>query len=130
MLPNNSRNVVLPFLLSALVCSAAGAQSGVGSLRDAPAAHFTPEDFALINAAEADLLKKGRPGTVKTWANAATGNGGTIKLLKVFKSTAGRDCRRLSYKNHAKTLRGVSTTNLCFFPDGRWLIDADATPQS
>jgi surface antigen len=123
------RSIAFPLVVNMWICSVAGAQSGVGSMRDAPAAHFTTEDFALMDTAQSDLVKDGKPGSMKTWANAATGNSGKIKILKSFKSSAGRDCRRLSYENHAGALSGVSTTNLCLFPDGRWLIDADATPQ-
>ena len=64
----------------------------------------------------------------KTWENTATGNGGTIKLLKVFTSTDGRDCRRLRIDNHAKSLKGSTKQIVCATPEGKWMLDAGAQP--
>lgn len=109
---------------------AAFAQSNLGQLRDAPSAKFTPQDFELFWAAVDEVSQRREPGTLKTWENAATGNGGSLKLLEVFTSTEDRDCRRLRVDNHTKTLKGSTTQIVCAGRDGKWLLDADAKPAS
>jgi hypothetical protein len=51
-----------------------------------------------------------------------------IKLLDVFASTDGRDCRRLRIDNHAKSLKGSTKQIVCADPDGKWMLDAGARP--
>ena len=82
----------------------------------------------ILAAGLRDVLghcRRGQPrqetGAVKTWENTATGNGGTIKLLKVFTSADGRDCRRLRIDNHAKSLKGSTKQTVCASPEGKWL---------
>jgi 17 kDa common-antigen outer membrane protein len=105
------------------------AQNSMGFLKDAPVASFTPQDFDLMQAAAADVLSRSDKGASKTFHNDATGNGGTIKLLGSFKSTEGRDCKRLQLDTSTQTLTATSKVKVCHFPDGRWLIDAQAKPQ-
>jgi len=102
-------------------------QTNLGYLRDAPSGKFTAQDFEMFWAA-VDEVSAGKTGATKGWKNAATGSGGTIKLLNVFTSTDGRDCRRLRVENYAKSLKGASTQIVCAHTDGTWLLDADARP--
>ena len=111
-----------------LTASAVFAQTNLGYLRDAPSGKFNAQDFELLWAAVDEVSAGKKPGAVKSWENAATGSGGTIKLLAVFTSTEGRDCRRLRVENHAKSLKGATTQNVCAHTDGTWLLDADAQP--
>lgn len=104
------------------------AQANLGDLRDAPSAKFKPEDFDLLWATVDEVSRGKTLGTAKKWENAATGNGGTIKLLKVFTSTDGRDCRRLRIDNHAKSLKGSTKQIVCATPEGKWMLDAGAQP--
>ena len=108
--------------------SVALAQSNLGQLNDAPSAKFTAQDFELFWAAVDEVSASKTPGTTKSWESTATGNGGTLKLLNVFTSTDGRDCRRLRVDTHAKSLKGASTQIVCAHRDGTWLLDADARP--
>ena len=103
------------------------AQTNLGDLRDAPSAKFQPADFDLLWAT-VDEVSRGKVGAAKTWENTATGNGGTIKLLKVFTSTDGRDCRHLRIDNHAKSLKGSTKQIVCATPEGKWMLDAGARP--
>jgi hypothetical protein len=107
---------------------AAFAQANLGDLRDAPSARFTPDDFAMLWAAVDELSRGRETGAVKKWANAATGNGGAIKLLNVFTSTDGRDCRRLRIDNYAKSLKGSTKQIVCADAEGQWMLDANARP--
>ena len=103
-------------------------QSNLGYLRDAPSGKFNAQDFEIFWAAVDEVSASKQTGATKSWANAATGSGGTIKLLNVFTSTDGRDCRRLHVENYAKSLKGATTQNVCRHTDGTWLLDADARP--
>jgi hypothetical protein len=67
-------------------------------------------------------------GAAKSWENPATGNGGAIKLLNVFSTADGRDCRRLRVDNHARSLKGSSKQIVCAGPDGKWILDSEARP--
>ena len=104
------------------------AQSNLGQLNDAPSAKFTAQDFELFWAAIDEVSAGKTPGTTKSWDNPATHNGGNIKLLNVFTSTDGRNCRRLRVENYARSLKGSSTQKVCAHTDGTWLLDADAKP--
>jgi hypothetical protein len=130
----NIRAMRITATLAAVYCagvaSVALAQSNLGQLNDAPSAKFTAQDFELFWAAVDEVSASKTPGMTKSWESAATGNGGTIKLLNVFTSTDGRNCRRLRVDNHAKSLKGASTQTVCAHRDGTWLLDADAKPAS
>jgi surface antigen len=125
-----SKPVMIAALLALSLCLAAAAQAQ-GSrdvLSGSVAAKFNQQDFDLLWAAITEVSDSKKVGTVKTWENAATGNGGSLKLLNVFTSTEGRDCRRLRMDNHAKKQKATSGQNVCMGPDGKWLLDADAKP--
>ena len=114
--------------ICACVAPAAFAQTNLGELRDAPSGKFTPKDFEMLWAAVDEVSRTKTIGTVKKWENTATGNGGAIKLLKVFASTDGRDCRGLRIDNHARTLKGSTKQIVCADPGGQWMLDANARP--
>jgi hypothetical protein len=124
----------MKFAAQALIAAGIGvatlalAQSNLGELSDAPSAKFVAQDFELFWAAVDEVSASKTVGNSKNWENAATGNGGSIKLLGVFTSSDGRDCRRLRVDNHAKSLKGASTQTVCAHRDGTWLLDADARP--
>lgn len=122
-------------MIRALTCAAllgAGAssfaQSNLGEFKDAPSGKFTPQDFEMLWATVDAVSVTRKTGTVQSWENAATGSGGTIKLLNVFTTADGRDCRRLKVDNHAKKVKGSSKQIVCAGPDGKWMVDADARP--
>jgi 17 kDa outer membrane surface antigen len=123
------RSKVFPTLVLSLgVASLAAAQTNLGDLRDAPSGKFTPQDFDMLWAA-VDAVSRGKTiGAIKKWENAATGNGGAIKLLDVFTSADGLDCRRLRVDNHAKSIKGSTQQVVCANADGKWMLDADASP--
>jgi common-antigen outer membrane protein len=114
--------------VGALAGSMAVAQSNLGDFKDSPSAKFTPQDFEMFWATVDAVSVTRKPGTAKNWENTDTGSGGTIKLLNVFTTADGRDCRRLKVDNHAKKAKGSSKQIVCVGPDGKWTIDADARP--
>jgi hypothetical protein len=122
------KRVLATLFVAGALASQTLAQSNLGELRNAPTSKFTPQDFEMFWAAVGDISLDKKVGDVKTWENSATGNGGKLKLLNVFTSTDGRDCRRLKVDNYSKKLKGSSKQIVCASPDGKWLLDADATP--
>jgi hypothetical protein len=127
----NEKRLFVPHTIAwaaLLASSLAFAQSNLGYLRDAPSGKFNAQDFEMFWAAVDEVSAGKEPGATKSWENSATGNGGTIKVLNVFTSTDGRDCRRLHVENHAKSIKGATTQNVCAHTDGTWLLDADARP--
>ena len=120
--------VLSGLVLSVGIASMSLAQTNLGQLNDAPSAKFTAQDFEMFWAAVDEVSASKTTGTSKSWENTATGNGGTIKLLNVFTSTDGRDCRRLRVENYSKSLKGATTQIVCAHRDGTWLLDADARP--
>ena len=115
-------------LLAAGIAPPLLAQTNISQFKDAPAAKFTPEDFEMFWASVNEVSATKTKGAVKTWENAATGSGGTIKVLKIFTSEDGRDCRRLRVDNTHKKLKGASKQTVCASSEGKWLIDPDAKP--
>ena len=115
--------------MSVGVASLALAQTNLGQLNDAPSAKFTAQDFEMFWAAVDEVSASKTAGNSKSWENTATGNGGSIKLLNVFTSTDGRDCRRLRVDNYSKSLKGATTQIVWRTRDGTWLLDADARPR-
>jgi hypothetical protein len=122
-------NLVLKIVLGLAIAFQAVSQTNLGDLRDAPSGKFTPQDFDMLWAAVDEVSRGKNIGAVKTWENAATGNGGAIKLLEVFTSTENLDCRRLRIDNHAKSIKGATTQVVCASADGKWMLDADARPE-
>jgi hypothetical protein len=104
------------------------AQTNLGDLRDAPSGKFTAQDFEILWATIDEVGRTKEKGATRSWKNEATGSGGTIKLLTVFTSTTGRDCRRLRIDNYAKSLKGSSKQVVCMGDDGKWILDAEARP--
>jgi hypothetical protein len=114
-------------LMGTAAAGPAFAQTNLGDLRDAPSSKFQPADFDMLWVTVGEV-SHAKIGTAKSWENTATGNGGTIKLLKVFTSTDGRDCRQLRMDNHAKSVKGSTKQIVCATPEGKWMLDAGAQP--
>ena len=114
-------------VLGACAAGMVSAQTNLGDVADAPSAKFQPADFDLLWST-VDEVSRGKVGATKAWENSATGNGGSIKLLKVFTSTDGRDCRQLRVDNHARSLKGSTKQIVCATLEGKWMLDAGAQP--
>ena len=108
-------------VLGACTTGTALAQTNLGDVADAPSAKFQPADFDLLWAT-VDEVTRGKVGATKAWENSATGNGGSIKLLKVFTSTDGRDCRQPAHRQPREVAQGFHEADrLC---DARGQVDA------
>jgi hypothetical protein len=123
---NAARLILLA--LGVVASSSAFAQTNLGDLQDAPSGKFTPADFDMLWAAVDEVSRGKQVGAAKSWENPSTGNGGTIKLLNVFTTADGKDCRRLRVDNHARSLKGSSKQIVCAGADGKWVFDSEARP--
>jgi surface antigen len=112
-----------------LLSAAAGAQGNLGFLRDSPMAYFNAEDTKLMRAAGIEVLKSSESGTIKEWANPATGNSGVIKLLAIFDAPDGRVCKQVEIGSQAKKMTSTSKMSVCKSADGRWKLDTVKPPQ-
>jgi hypothetical protein len=124
----SATRLVVVTVLVMLFGSVTQAQTNLGDLRDAPSGKFTQQDFEMLWATVDEVSRTKQKGATKSWKNEATGSGGTVKLLSVFTSTTGRDCRRLLVDNYAKSLKGSTKQIVCAGDDGKWILDADARP--
>jgi hypothetical protein len=122
------KSLRVALLILACAPGLAQAQANLGRMRDAPSAKFKPEDFEMLWATVDEVSRGKTVGESKSWENVATSAGGTIKLLKVFTSTDGRDCRTLQVTNYAGTLKGKTKQIVCASPQGEWVLDAGAKP--
>jgi len=123
-----AKHLIVFSVLATLLGGIGHAQTNLGDLRDAPSGKFTQQDFDLLWATVDEVSRTKQKGATKSWKNEATGSGGTIKLLNVFTSTNGQDCRRLRVDNYAKSLKGSTKQIVCAGDDGKWILDADARP--
>lgn len=81
------------------------------------------EDMAAAGAAADALYQAGAVGKTSEWANATSGNAGTVKLLETFEYE-GYPCR--SVEHVVKTARNLDPSTLviksCQVEDGSWKL--------
>jgi len=84
---------------------------------------LTAEDWQLAEAAAAKLyLTEDKPiGSTETWANAQSGNHGTIELIQTGERQ-GMPCRRLQHDIRVKDVADPFrfTVDRCKTPEGDW----------
>jgi surface antigen len=103
-----------------------GMQAPAAVTSDIPSAKFTADDFRMQREAQDSVLASTDIGTTRSWENPATGNSGSIKLLRSFQSSDGRECKRIQITNQAGPSKAVSTMNMCRNGAGPWRIDSTA----
>jgi len=108
------------FALLAAAAAAAGAQSNMTFLQDAPLERMTREDLALMMKSSNEALGKNADGETSAWTNPKTGASGTITPLSSF-TRKGLRCREAEYTNHAGGFNGRSRFTLCRVGDD-WKI--------
>jgi surface antigen len=103
-----------------------GTQAPAAVTTDIPSAKFNADDFRMQREAQDSVLASTDIGTTRSWANPATGNSGSIKLLRSFQSSDGRECKRIRITNQAGAEKGVSIMNMCRSGAGPWRVDSTA----
>lgn len=85
---------------------------------------LTAEDLDLMRGTVQRDIHGKRPDTVATWNNPASGNSGSITLLRKF-PRRGKTCERIEYQIRSATARPeryVFTS--CLQPDGSWKLES------
>jgi surface antigen len=113
-------------LLVAVLTAPAHANGWVALLKNTPAERFDDEDIVMfIAAAKTALDAQGEPQPV-TWANPATGSGGSFTELGRSVAKDGSPCKRMRVAIYAKQRsEKAATRSACKGADGRWRF---ATP--
>jgi surface antigen len=111
---------ILLAAIAAAFAGAAGAQSNLGFLDNAPIQKMTKADIALLMKHSDEALSRNADGHTSAWANPQTGASGTITPLKTF-TQRGMKCREAEYTNFAGGFRGASRHTLCL-QGGTWKI--------
>jgi hypothetical protein len=91
---------------------------------------FNEEDVRILRATALGLLNSGVLGQSQDWSNPNSSAHGTIKVVKVFKSTEGFSCKSLRVDNSASGLSNRSTFPVCEVHPGDWKIYAGAEPET
>jgi len=85
---------------------------------------LTREDLDLIKTTLQREIHGKRPDTVATWYNQASGNSGTITLLRKLKRY-GMQCEQIAYEMRSRGPRQLSDRYVfvsCRLPDGTWKL--------
>jgi surface antigen len=110
--------IVAAWLL--VICVPAAAQNWVGLLKNTPAENFNEEDLKLFFDASRKALNEAPTGETVKWQNPVTGNGGELKVLRVF-SWHDYPCRQLRVASYTVDRKGNSMLNLCQV-SGKWKL--------
>ena len=120
--------LAIPILLMLAAPWSAGAQ-GLKFLSKAPAGSFDDTDWKLLKAAVVEVLNDQSAGASRAWQNDANKHGGSVRAVKVYHASDGRECKKLQLDSSAGGYKGSSTYSACREPDGGWR-DTDGRPLS
>jgi surface antigen len=121
------RSMAWRFLVLALACGSAAAQSNLTFMKDSPVSRFKPDDIRLMQEAGRAVLDSAEPAATREWLNPKTKHSGSVTLEQSF-SFESRDCRRLRVDNRAGGMQSSTLVPVCRNAQGRWGIDTRATP--
>ena len=114
------------FFTLCLLAAAVPAHAVWGWMRGSAVTDFQASDWAMLEAAAADLLNNRQDNEQVNWSNPETGNRGSLIVLATF-AHQGQVCRRAAMRN--MTHRGrddKAAYSLCRQDDGEW----DFVPES
>lgn len=94
------------------LCAATSLAQNIDFLRDAPIAHMTKEDIALMERNYLQALDSLPDGHTNTWTNPKTGASGTATPTRTTKQD-GATCRMLEITNQAGGRSGRSEWTFC-----------------
>jgi len=123
--PGAGRALAALLMLAPLILVA----QSMGFLSKAPAGSFDATDWKLLKAAVVDVLNDQGAGASRAWQNDANKHGGSVRAVKVYHASDGRECKTLQLDSSAGGYKGSSTYSACREPDGGWR-DTDGRPLS
>jgi hypothetical protein len=132
ILTNSMRgNVCRAVLTCILLAMSAGAfADDLSFLLNSVWSKLSSEDIGLAESAALGLLKDGKLGQSRDWANPNSTAKGTLKVVRVFRSQEGFSCKTLRAENSAGGLHGGAAYPVCEVKPGDWKIYSGATPAS
>ncbi|MFO1205899.1 MAG: RT0821/Lpp0805 family surface protein [Burkholderiales bacterium] len=92
-------------------------------IEDTPLGTMTTEDRELYKRTLDEALNSGKPGLTKEWKNPATGNFGSVRVIKDF-TRQESECRRVETFAQTKQSRNRARWNFCKQPSGEWKVVA------
>lgn len=92
-----------------------------GWLRASPVQVFTQEDWEMLRKTARETLDDAPDGTNATWRNDDTGHSGSTMVISTYEED-GRRCRKATFTNEARGMKGVQTHRLCKANDGTWKV--------
>jgi surface antigen len=125
----STRLIAWSFLVLALACGNAAAQSNLTFLKDSPVSRFNAEDMRLMQQAGKAVLDSTAAAVSREWSNPKSKHSGSVTLEQSF-SFESRDCRRLRIENRAGGMQSNTLVPVCRNVQGRWAIDTRARPAS
>jgi surface antigen len=125
----STRSMAWSFLVLALACGNAAAQSNLTFMKDSPVSRFNAEDMRLMQEAGKAVLDSTEPSATREWSNPKSKHSGKVTLEQTF-SFESRDCRRLRVENRAGGMQSNTLVPVCRNAQGRWAVDTRARPAS
>lgn len=107
----------------ACLCTTAWAAGWVAVLKNTAAEAFEEDDLRLFLDTAVKTLDSDGPRDTVDWSNAATGAGGSFRVVGDAAARDGMPCRRLRVSVYApKHPKSTVTWTVCRNPEGRWRI--------
>ena len=113
-------SLVVPLTLAPAIASGQGGGQ-FGWLRASPVSLFTPTDWEILRRNARDALDDAEDGTTASWQNPDTGHSGSVTVVSTFEED-GRRCRKATFRNEARGMKGEQTHRLCKVEDNSWKI--------
>lgn len=104
-----------------LLSSPAAWSANMWFIQDTPLGTMTPEDREMYKRTLDEALDSGTAGQTKEWKNSATGNFGSVKVIKDF-TRQGSACRRVETFAQTKQIKNRARWNFCRQPSGEWKV--------
>jgi surface antigen len=118
-------------LTCALLAVSVGASaSDLDFLLNSVWSKLSTEDIGLAESTALGLLKDGKLGESRDWANQNSAAKGTVKIIKIFHSQEGFSCKTLRADNTAGGMHGRAAYPVCEVKPGDWKLYSDAKPAS
>jgi surface antigen len=103
--------------------SLAGAAGWVAVLKNTPAEVFQADDLRLFLDTAKQVLEAPGPAQTVNWSNAATGAGGSFRVLSESVARDGGPCRRVRFSVYApKRPAKTALWTACQIPTGQWKL--------
>ena len=118
-------HAVLPGLLFAFLFSISASVSATNLhfLQYDPVSQLTAEDWELEGEAFLTAVNGPVNGKAVPWTNEATGNSGSVTVLKSFTGPQGNPCRKITEEFQSDRLQSAYNATVCQVGDDWKVVD-------